>query len=721
MSLLLLPLKIFLIALDFAIMAVTFGWVKAFKKFLAGKTIRSKAVGDNPSHRVGLTYVGDADDANVGGKKTMYEINVASFQTFASSPCLMSREYLGMHQEKPPIKKFGSNVSTLTYEQVGNKAMKFGAALRKAGLVSAPDIATIDAISTPCSLAIFENTCPEWIMAAMGSFSQSVIVTTIYATLGFSAVVDAIQDGAISAILCNQRNVSKLIAQLKDMPTLKTIIYTKDSVAPTDVIDMPTVPAGVTVISFDDFVSSGDTAAFPPTPPKATSCAVVMYTSGSTGKPKGVILQHSALAAACYSFTARIGIKSSDVYLGYLPLAHIFELGVEFALIAMGATIGYGCPKTLTVKGSYPIGALEEFRPTLLVGVPKVWDIIKKGAESKIAASKPIAQFLVNTAFQARSFAMSCGWDTPLFKALVFKKFSKLVGGRLRLAGSGGGPLNAEVQVFIRTAFGCSITQGYGLTETVASLSMQEADDLTCGVVGPPNNCVQVKLKSTPEINDKAGVPYLSTDKHDVDGNVVYGRGEILVKGKNLLTGYYKMPEETSKVLDADGYFHTGDVGQFMEDGSIRIVDRVKNLVKLKGGEYIAVERMEMCYSNSKYVDAAQGGLLCYGDGDMDRPIAMMHLNEALAMDWAKANGVAGDFAVVKNSKEMEKEVLNSMVVEWKKGGLSHLEKIVAIAFLDGPWTPENGCLTAANKIQRKTVIAAFAQDFQKVKARAIF
>jgi len=716
MSLLLLPLKIFLVALDFAIMAVTFGWVKAVSKLFAGKSARSKQVGDDPSHRVGLTY---SDEQDTDGSKTMYDINARSFKKFSSLPCLISREYLGIHQEKPLIRKFGDS-TTLTYEEVGDSALKFGAALRKAGLVSAPDVATIDAITTPCSLAIFENTCAEWMMAAMGSFSQSVIVTTIYATLGFNAVVDAIQEGAISAILCNKTNVAKLAEQIKQMPTLKTIIYTNDYIATGETVDLPDAPPGVKIISFADFVASGDTVAFPPVPPKPESCAVVMYTSGSTGKPKGVILQHSALVAACYSFTARIGLKSDDVYLGYLPLAHIFEMSVEFAALATGASIGYACPKTLTQKGAYPTGALEHYSPTLLVGVPKVWDIIKKGAEAKIAASKPIAKFLVQTAFEARKFAIACGWDTPLFKALVFKKFSKLVGGKLRLAGSGGGPLNSEVQIFIRTAFGCHLGQGYGLTETVASLSMQELDDLTCGSVGPPNNCVQVKLKSTPEITDKAGVPYLSSDKHDVDGNLIYGRGEILVKGANLLVGYYKMPEETKKVFE-DGYFRTGDVGQFMEDGSIRIVDRVKNLVKLKGGEYIAVERMEMCYSNSKYVDAAQGGLLCYGDGDMDRPFAMMHLNESFAMEWAKANGVTGDFATVQRSKEMEKEVLSSMIVEWKKGGLSHLEKIITIAFLDGPWTPENGCLTAANKIQRKTVVASFEEDFNKAKTRCVF
>jgi len=107
-----------------------------------------------------------------------------------------------------------------------------------------------------------------------------------------------------------------------------------------------------------------------------------------------------------------------------------------------------------------------------MVGVPKIWDVIKKGIEAKVAASSPVAKFLVQTAFQARTFAINNGYDTPLFKALVFKKFSKVVGGKLRLALSGGGPLNSEVQVFVRTCFGCPFIQGYGLTETCAALTI---------------------------------------------------------------------------------------------------------------------------------------------------------------------------------------------------------------------------------------------------------
>ena len=439
-------------------MLVTFGWVSALKKMTEGKKVRSVAVSpDVPSHRVSLFHAAEvAKDL----PQTMYEVIAESFQKCADRDCMKIREYKGMHQEKPPIKHFG-DIETKTYGEVKEIALKFGAALKKVGLVSAPDVATIDAINTPCSLAIFENSCPQWMMAAMGAFSQSVIVTTIYATLGMDAVVDAVEDAAISAILCNQRNVANLLQRKSKMPTLKTIIYTCDAIAASEIIDMPTPPPGVTIISFDDFVKMGDTVAFPVTPPKPTSCAVVMYTSGSTGKPKGVILSHYGIVSAVFSTKQAVSIQSDDVYVAYLPLAHIFELSVEFAIICFGGSICYACPKTLTQKGSYPLGALEQYSPTLMAGVPKVWDIIKKGAEAKINASKPIAKFLVQTAFQTRQFANSMGYDTPLFKALVFKKFAKLVGGNLRIAVSGGGPLNSEVQKFVHTAFGCPFIQGY--------------------------------------------------------------------------------------------------------------------------------------------------------------------------------------------------------------------------------------------------------------------
>jgi long-chain acyl-CoA synthetase len=170
-----------------------------------------------------------------------------------------------------------------------------------------------------------------------------------------------------------------------------------------------------------------------------------------------------------------------------------------------------------------------------------------------------------------------------------------------------------------------------------------------------------------------------------------------------------------------NGWFHTGDIGQFMSDGSVRIVDRKKNLVKLKGGEYIAMEKMEMTFGNSSFVDAIAGGICCYGDGDMDRPVALMQLNEVVALKWAEENGESKDIETLKHSEKLQAAILNDMQKEHAKSDLSHLEKLVGVVLLTKAWTPENGCLTAANKLQRRMVVQQFAKEFEDVKKKGIF
>jgi long-chain acyl-CoA synthetase len=260
-----------------------------------------------------------------------------------------------------------------------------------------------------------------------------------------------------------------------------------------------------------------------------------------------------------------------------------------------------------------------------------------------------------------------------------------------------------------------------GLTENCAGTCIQAPDDLRPGIAGAPIPSVQIKLVSTPDVGDKAGLPYLSTDRRDVEGNRVFGRGEVVMRGNNLSLGYYMEPEKTREEFEPDGWFHTGDIGQFMSDGSIRIVDRKKNLVKLKGGEYIAVEKMEMTYGNSSFVDAVAGGICCYGDGDMDRPVAIMQLNVPVAGRWAREHGMSDDPSELVKNPDLYKAVMDDMAKEHAKSDLSHLEKLVAVALVTDHWTPENGCLTAANKLQRREVIRQFDKEFQAVKSKGIF
>jgi long-chain acyl-CoA synthetase len=213
----------------------------------------------------------------------------------------------------------------------------------------------------------------------------------------------------------------------------------------------------------------------------------------------------------------------------------------------------------------------------------------------------------------------------------------------------------------------------------------------------------------------------LVQDRHDVDGEPIWGRGEVWARGGSITSGYYMMDDKTKEEYTEDGWFKTGDIAKFLEDGSLRIIDRKKNLVKLKSGEYIALEKMEAIYGNSNFVDAVAGGICCYGDGDMDRPVAMMQLSKNETTSWAKANGVSGDFETLINSKEVYAAVIKSMKQEHVKSDLSHIEKLQGVALLDSPWTPENGCLTAANKLQRRIVIEAFSKEFEEVKKKGIF
>jgi long-chain acyl-CoA synthetase len=447
-------------------MIITFGWINALKKVFTSKNpLRSVPVGSEESHRVstlGSTGFGTVKQpllsTNIEGVTSLHDLTQRSFNLYSSTKCMGTREYLGQLDAK--VKKFG-NIRWRTYKQVGEESQAFGAALRAAGLVPSPEEASLDRLTTSCSLAIFENSCAEWMISAIGAFSQSIIVTTIYATLGIDAVVEAVRDGLIRAMVCNKRSLSILLSRINEMPTLKFIIYTNDLIAPDENVPVPSSTSSVNFISFEDFVASGNTTLYPPTPPTSNTAAVIMYTSGSTGKPKGVVLTHSNVIAAVASSNLAIPKREGDVYLAYLPLAHILELFAEFSILSQGCSLGYADPKTLSATGASPVGALEQFSPTHMAGVPKIWDIIKKGVEAKLSASSPIAKFLVDTAIQARSFALLHGYDTPLFKLLVFKKFSKVVGGRLRLAISGGGPLNSEVQIFIRTVFGCPLFQGY--------------------------------------------------------------------------------------------------------------------------------------------------------------------------------------------------------------------------------------------------------------------
>eukprot|EP00927_Polykrikos_kofoidii_P083888 TRINITY_DN8707_c0_g1_i1.p1 TRINITY_DN8707_c0_g1~~TRINITY_DN8707_c0_g1_i1.p1 ORF type:complete len:813 (-),score=144.43 TRINITY_DN8707_c0_g1_i1:82-2520(-) len=672
-----------------------------------------------------------------------------AFTRFHALNAMGTRKYLGDHHvdgSRFPLKKFGETKWD-SYTVVQQKVRCFGRGLLEIGLQPLPVGIDLQNTAGPHSILIFEETCAAWTIACLGAFTQSIVVATSYATLGLSAVEDAIEEVGAAAVVCNLKSVPQMAALRSSK--CKNIIFTRnlclDNESPPS--DLNTM--GRRVAPLDEIISLGEQRGdLTDSPPAPERLGVIMYTSGSTGKPKGVMITHANLIASVGSVhrkLANFGLEQGEeTYLAYLPAAHIMELVLQITALVVGTSVGFACPKTISSKGAcrqrpdgsintlpeypYPPGSIQEFRPTVMAAVPKIWDILKKSVEEGVGKGSWVLQSIFQAGFTGRNWAVHQGRGSPIINALVFRKLANLLGGRMKVAISGGGPLSAEVHNFIRIAFGMPLLQGYALTETCCAGSVQEEDDTRDGVVGPPLASVEMKLRSclavdgSPEVLDREMKPYLSSDRSHY-GEPCGGRGEVLLRGPSVSLGYFKQPAKTAEVFDSDGWFHSGDVGIWQEDGSLVIVDRVKNLVKMKGGEYIALESMEKEYSTSIYVNTVNGGVMCYGDGDMDRPVALVQANIPELEKWATSSGVAFDRAEdLCKSEDAEKLVLNSLTEAGKAANLGRNELLCAVALIPGtgnstnpleatsPWTSENGGLTASNKLSRQAVQTACAR-----------
>jgi long-chain acyl-CoA synthetase len=420
-------------------------------------------------------------------------------------------------------------------------------------------------------------------------------------------------------------------------------------------------------------------------------------------------------------------------------------------MIQIGSEIGFSDTKTITSKGAVrltedgeyneepgwpnPPGGIQEFCPTMMVAVPVVWDTFKKTIEETCGKSPRIVQWLFQVAYSAAYYARKQGRSCPIFNFLVFRKISKMIGGRLNFGISGGGPISKDVQEFMAVIGNFPLIQGYALTESCCAGTVQDVSDPDSGNVGGPVGSVELKLNSCdgPEDpGDANGDKYLATDD-DHFGVPCLGRGEVCIRGPSMSLGYFKQPEQTAKAWDGppggNGWFHTGDVAYWDTRGRLHIVDRLKNLVKLKGGEYVAIENMEKEYGTSPYVrPGITGGIMCYGDGDMRRPVALVQTNMAELKKWASGQGLSGltDEALCLNP-EARKVVLASLITA-AGGKLGKNEGLIAVGLIPGtgpaegapsetsPWSAENGCRTASGKLDRKGIQKAALNMMESLK-----
>jgi len=420
-----------------------------------------------------------------------------------------------------------------------------------------------------------------------------------------------------------------------------------------------------------------------------------MYTSGSTGVPKGVLLSHGNIISTVAAMFHLFPFNSSDVYLAYLPLAHIFEILSEVTMMTLGITIGFSTPQTFNDSGTKikkgEKGDVSLLRPTIMCGVPLMLDRIYKSIDGVLKKKGKNFGAAFSLAYDYKLFWKRQGYSTPILDRLLFDKLKNSMGGRIRFLLCGSAPLAPKTHEFVRLCLDTTLMQGYSMTESCCSGVVMEPIDYTVGKCGVPLAGTEIRLVDWDEGN------YRITDKP-------LPRGEILVGSHSISMGYYKNETKTAEdyfVENGVRFFRTGDIGELDQDGKLKIIDRKKDLVKLQFGEYVSLGKVESQLKNHPIVE----NICVYADSFHTYTIAIISPDrvnlEALA---EKAGVLFKSFEDLCSNSSLLERVTKLLGEHGKKSGLEKFEIPTKVYICPEQWSPESGLVTAAFKIKRKPI-----------------
>ncbi|NXA22986.1 ACSL5 ligase, partial [Ibidorhyncha struthersii] len=601
--------------------------------------------------------------------KTLYEVFQRGLHASGNGNCL------GYRKPKQPYQ-------WLTYKQVLDRAQYLGSGLLQKGCKP----------SSNQFIGIFAQNRPEWIISEYACYTYSMVAVPLYDTLGPEAIVYIVNKADISIVICDKPDKAQILlenCEQEKTPGLKTIILM-------DLFDKELkergAEVGVEILALQDVEELGRNNITEPVPPKPEDLCIVCFTSGTTGNPKGAMLTHQNVVANAAAFLRStentVECTSSDITMSYLPLAHMFERVVQTVVYSCGAKVGFfqGDIKLLTDD-------MKTLKPTLFPVVPRllnrIYDKIQSGAKS------PVKRCLLNFAVVMKMAEIKQGIirNDSIWDKLIFKKVQETMGGRVRIMVTGAAPISPSVLTFLRAALGCQIFEAYGQTECSAGCTFSMPGDWTTGHVGAPLACNIIKLDDVEEMN------YFSSNNE----------GEVCIKGPNVFKGYLKDPEKTAEAIDKDGWLHTGDIGKWLPNGTLKIIDRKKNIFKLAQGEYIAPEKIENVYIRS----APVAQVFVHGESLRSFLIGIVVPDPETLPEFAAKLGIKGSYEDICKNPAVKKAILEDMVRLGKEAGLKSFEQVKDLYIHTEMFSVENGLLTPTLKAKRAELVKVFEKQIE--------
>ncbi|MFP4546590.1 MAG: AMP-dependent synthetase/ligase [Fidelibacterota bacterium] len=524
-----------------------------------------------------------------------------------------------------------------------------------------------------------------WALFDYGTIFSRGILSTIYPTLTPKQMKWITMHSESKYLVCGTRKLAdKVLSIIDHLHIVKKVIMLDNSD-----IDHPKF------ITLDELLKKGKE--FEKENPtkfedeymkiKPDDVATLIYTSGTTGEPKGVMLTHKNICSNVVASVKALDLSERDSFLSFLPLSHSFERTAgHFLPTFYGAKIFYA-ENLLKVADN-----IREVKPTLMVSVPRLYEKIYGKILSSISnesfMKKKVFWWAVNVGKKCVRKAAKGKKIGPLLNMqranadkLVYSKIKQQVGGKLRYFVSGGAPLPAEIGEFFN-AIGVTILEGYGLTETSPVISVNRLERNKIGTVGPPIDGVEVDIA------------------HD---------GEIIIRGDNIMKGYYKEEAATRELFDRDGWFHTGDIGEIDEDGYIKITDRKRNIIVTAGGKNVAPQPMENILVASKWIE--QAIIL----GDKRKYISALIVPSLPTLEeWAKKQGLQWNSTAELLKLPEVKKIYDTVVLE-SLDGFAQFEKVRKYSLLPEEFSIEKGELTPSLKIKRNVIMKDYENEINEI------